>query len=207
MVSSYLSDLCGDIDESTNYWRDPVKAQQPERQNKTERWEQRKTLTRTVCIILVLINQTLSLWDRQRDSFADEWVSDQWLDGYRMICLPTRTPPACWQGVKSSVPVKVKGRDLCIVSFKIWEVEEVYVCLCISGLSVQQKHTHSEKKETVQEKTLSVSLSVRQSVLQKDRVVLLHGFEQSLSIVWERYEQFELGTSCLLNWKICIKCI
>ena len=37
VVSGNLSDLCGDIDESTNYWRDPIKAQQPERQKKTER--------------------------------------------------------------------------------------------------------------------------------------------------------------------------
>lgn len=29
-VSGDLSDLCGDVDESTNHWRDPVKAQQSE---------------------------------------------------------------------------------------------------------------------------------------------------------------------------------
>lgn len=28
MVRGDLSDLCGDIDESTNHWRDPVEAQQ-----------------------------------------------------------------------------------------------------------------------------------------------------------------------------------
>lgn len=35
------------------------------------------------------------------------------------------------------------------------------------------------------------------------QVLLLHGFEQSLSMVREGHEQFELGTSCLLDWKIC----
>lgn len=30
VVSGDLSDLCSDIDESTDHWRDPVKAQQSE---------------------------------------------------------------------------------------------------------------------------------------------------------------------------------
>lgn len=36
------------------------------------------------------------------------------------------------------LPVQVKGRNLRIVSFKVREVEEIYVRLCVSGLSVNR---------------------------------------------------------------------
>lgn len=29
MVSGDLSDVCGDVDKSTNHWRDPVETKQP----------------------------------------------------------------------------------------------------------------------------------------------------------------------------------
>lgn len=34
---------------------------------------------------------------------------------------------------------------------------------------------------------------------QSEHCVLPHGFEQSLAVVWERHEQFQLGASFLLN--------
>lgn len=46
-VSGDLSYLCGDIDESTDHWRDPVKAQQSEKEK--ERYT-KKTKVRTESI-------------------------------------------------------------------------------------------------------------------------------------------------------------
>lgn len=43
------------------------------------------------------------------------------------------TPPA------SVLPVQVKSCDLRIVPFKVGEVEEVYIRLCLSGLSTPEK--------------------------------------------------------------------
>lgn len=39
----------------------------------------------------------------------------------------------------SSLPVQVKSCDLSVVPFKVGEVEEVYIRLCVSGLSVPKK--------------------------------------------------------------------
>lgn len=47
------------------------------------------------------------------------------------------TPPA------SVLPVQVKGCDLRIVPFKVGEVEEVYIRLCLSGLSTPGKTTQA----------------------------------------------------------------
>lgn len=41
----------------------------------------------------------------------------------------------------SSLPVQVKSCDLRVVPFKVGEVEEIYVCLCVSRLSAPQKDT------------------------------------------------------------------
>lgn len=45
------------------------------------------------------------------------------------------------------VPVQVEGSDLCIVPLKVREVVEIYIRLCISGLSVT--HTTYTLKHTV----------------------------------------------------------
>lgn len=45
-VGGNLFDLCGNIDEPSNHWRDSVKAQQSEKEEDTERDEERKRVQR-----------------------------------------------------------------------------------------------------------------------------------------------------------------
>lgn len=127
-----------------------------------------------------------------------KWIiQSQSCDLFVTGCLPSQQGAYhLLAGYKPRVPVKVEGRNLCIVSFKVWEVEEVYISLCVSGLSVKQKHRETVKKKW----RVRFSLQVCQFWCS---VVLPHGFEQSLSVVWERCEQFELGAPRLLNWRTC----
>lgn len=137
-----------------------------------------------------------------------EWVIPM-LD--QLGAQTTRPPTACWHNVTVSVPVQVKGSDLCVVPFKVGEVEEVYVRLCISGLSAQREtdlNTNTQgcmltcwkkkKKEVASGCDLAVGITELEqqkrrhwsgiSVFLVTVVVLLHGFQQSLSVVWEWHE-------------------
>lgn len=85
--------------------------------------------------------------------------------------------------------------DLCVVPFKVREVEEVYVRLRVSGLS-------APKKDSSVSTDKDGCLGERARCCGSPKAALLHGFEHGLSIVWEGHDQLELGPAGLLDWKI-----
>lgn len=126
-VSGDLSDLCCDVDEATDHRRDPVKAQQSDIEERLDRTVSMHTNKFPICHSnLYSIIQA----DRKLHEYIIKGINQT----HRGLAF-------CVPNVTVGVPVQVKGCDLCIVSFKVREVEKVYVRLRISGLSAQQIQT------------------------------------------------------------------